>query len=1098
MWSKTSGSLRQCLLTKPALTLYLLVWVSCCMLLNGQAITGDLTINVTDPNGAAVPNAKFQLKNNQEGTTISGESNSLGTYNFSQLKPASYSLKVTAPGFQEQQVSDINIQLAQRASVNVKLTVGQVSETVNVSASAETLLNTDSATEGQVLQAHAIENLPLNGRNFIQLAQLSAGAAPTGTGNSAATTWTGRTDQSLSIEGLRESNVSFLVNGIETRNARFGNAGIRPDPDAIGEFNVQRGFFTPDYGGSAAIINTTIRSGTNDLHLTAFELARNKDFDANNYFANAAGQPLPAFVQNQFGATASGPVVIPKVYDGRNKLFFLFNYEGFRQREGNNYTGLYPSAAQLAGNLPDNSAGTGLFPTSSAFCRTNPSSAHCVNIINPATNQPFPGNVIPTALLNPVTQKAIPFTPIPNLAINPNSVNFPSFNTFASPKTINDFDQYNARIDYQLGSRDSVYGSYSNSNEPLFVPAIQPLGGTNNPLKDQLWTATYVHSFSPTIINEFRFGHNDTSTYKLEQGADGPNYAATTFGLKNTSTNPFDFGVPQFNPTGFSQIGSFSEAIGADEENFQYVDNLSITRGAHNIKVGFQIMHLKYYEITDFGGVPNFGFSGQFTGASNGLADFLLGTPYTATTSVGDSSQNMVTNYYGGYLADNWRVTSKLTLNLGLRYEFQRYPREINGRAEFFDTASASEVVAGHGVRPEIVDPDYNNFAPRVGFAYQLTRNTVVRAGGGIYYATDNANELQFEIVGAPFYSSQTLTATTPTLSLNNLFPAAGVGAVFNPFTLNLHNRTPYVSQWTFDVQHTFGSNNFVEVGYSGNTAQKLPQRFNLDAGTIDPTNTIPLSAREPYPQYNGSILMSDNRGWASYEAFTARYEHRFKSGLYLLGAYTWQKALDLGTTDDFTMISADFKKFDKGHSDYDTPQRFVLSYTYELPVGRGKALLGNTSRALNTIVGGWQLNGITTFSAGQYHTITTAQFWPNISPSFNTSVPNVIGNATAGQDPRGLWFNPAAFAYPTLHVEGNAGRNQFEVPGIANWDMSLFKDTKITERLAAQLRFEAFNIFNHTQFGVPNMTWPNPTFGQITSTQVDARRLQLGLRLTF
>ncbi len=1064
-----------------------------------QGITGDLAVNVTDPNGAGVSGAKLSLKNVQENTSIPALTNDTGGYIFTQLKPGLYALEVDAPGFQPQQLSDITIQLAQRAAVNVKLTLGTVNQTVTVSAAAETLLNSESATEGQVLTQQTIQDLPLNGRNFIQLAQLSAGAAPIGAGNSPATTWTGRSDQTISIEGLRESDTSYLVNGIETRNARFGNAGIRPDPDAIQEFNVQRGFFTPDYGGSAAVINTTLRSGTNDLHLIAFGLVRNKDFDANNYYANAAGQSSPPpFSQNQFGATASGPIVIPKLFNGRNKLFFLFNYEGFRQREGLNLTSLYPSAQQLAGNLADNSAGTGLFPTSSPFCVANPSSQHCVNVINPSTGAPFPGNQIPSALLNPVSQKAIPFTPAPNIGVNPAAINFPTFNTFASPKQISDFDQYNTRIDYQISSKDAVYGSYSNSNEPLYVPAIQRLGGTNNPLKDQLWTATWVRTFSPTIVNEFRFGHNDTSTYKLEEGADGPNYAAQTFGLKNTSTNPFDFGVPGFGITGFGGIGSFSEAIGADEENFQYVDNLSITRGSHNFKIGFQIMHLKYFEITDFGGVPSFNFSGQFTGLTNGLADFLLGIPYQATTSVGDSSQNMVSNYYGGYLADNWRILPKLTLNLGLRYEFQPYPREIHGRAEFFDFATGKEVIAGHGVRPEIVDPDYNNFAPRIGLAYQLTKNTVIRAGGGIYYATDNANELQFEIVGAPFYSSQTLTATTPRLSVSNLFPAAGVGASFNPFTLNLHNRTPYISQWTFDIQHTFASNNFVEIGYAGNTGQKLPQRYNPDSGIVDPTDMIPLSKREPYPQFNGFILYSDNDGWSSYEALTLRYEHRFNAGLYVLGAYTYQKALDIGNTDDFSMISADFKKFDKGHADYDVPQRFVLSYSYALPIGRNKMLLGNASRLLNTVVGGWQLNGITTFSAGQYQTVSTSQFWPNISPVFNTSVPNVIGNATAGQNPRGFWLSSAAFAYPTFHVEGNAGRNQFEIPGLANWDMSLFKDTKITERFGAQLRFEAFNIFNHTQFGPPNMTWGTPTFGTITSTLVDARRLQLGLRLTF
>ena len=1069
-------------------------------MLCGQAITGDLTINVFDPNGGSVSGAKLDLLSTGEGRAASGQTNGSGSFSFSQLRPGTYTLKVTASGFQDQMVSGMTIQLAQRTSVDVRMTIGQLSQTVEVSASAETLLNTETATGGQVLTEHTIQDLPLNGRNFIQLAQLTAGAAPIGTGNSPATTWTGRTDQTLSIEGLRESDVSYLVNGIETRNARFGNAGIRPDPDAIQEFNVQRGFFTPDYGGSAAIVNTAIRSGTNDLHLTAFELVRNRDFDANNYFTNSAGQGRPPFSQNQFGATAAGPVWIPKLFNGKNKLFFLFNYEGFRQREGLNLTGLYPSAAQLKGNLADNSAGTGLFPTSSPFCVANPSSQHCVNVINPASGLAFPGNVIPGSLLNGVSQKAIPFIPVPNVATNAGALSFPLFNTFASPKQINEFDQYNVRIDYQISSKDLVYGSYSNSNEPLYAPAIQVLGGTNNPLKDQLWTATYVRTITPGIVNEFRFGHNDTSTYKLEEGANGPNYAATAFGLKNTSNNPFDAGVPGFGISGFGGIGSFSEAIGADEENYQYADNLSIIHGKHSFKVGFQIMHLKYFEITDFGGVPSFGFTGQFSGASNGLADFLLGDPFSATTSVGNSAQNMVTNYYGAYIADNWRVTSKLTLNLGLRYEFSRYPRETSGRAEFFDTATGQEVVAGHGVRPEIVDPDFNNFAPRLGLAYQINKSTVFRAGGGIYYATDNANELQFEIVGAPFYSSQSLNsnATTPTLSLSNLFPAAGVGAAFNPFTLNLHNRTPYVSQWNADIQHTFGTNNFLEIGYTGNTGQKLGQRYNLDAGTVDPTNTIPLSQREPYPQFNGFILISDNRGWSSYEALTARFERSFRSGLYLLASYTWQKSLDLGATDDFSLMSTAFKVFDRGHSAFDTPQRFVLSYNYELPLGKGKKLLGNSSGLVNALVGGWQWNGITTFSAGQYHTISTAIFWPNIASTFNTSTPNVIGNPTQGQDPRGSWFNNAAFAYPTLHIEGNAGRNQFQTPGIANYDMSLFKNTHITERLAAQLRVEAFNIFNHTQFGVPNMTWGTPNFGKISSTQVDARRLQIGLRVTF
>jgi len=461
--------------------------------------------------------------------------------------------------------------------------------------------------------------------------------------------------------------VSYLLNGIETRNARFGNSGIRPSVDAIQEFNVQRSSFTAEYGRSAAIVNTAIRSGTNDLHMVAFDLVRNREFDGNNFFANSAGQGRAPFSQNNFGATASGPVYIPKLYHGRNRTFFLFNYEGFRERQGITTTGLYPSQAQLQGNLADNSAGTGLFPTSSPFCQSNPGSQHCINVIDPTSGTPFPNNVIPASRLDPITQKALPFTPVPNVAVNTASPNFPSFNTFGSPKERTDWDQYNVRIDHQITSRDMIYGSYSNSNESQVSPALRVLGGDVFPMSDQLWTATYVRTFTPSIVNELRFGHNDSKTFRTSEGSNGVNYAATVFGLKNTSTNPFDYGVPAFSISGFGAIGSISEAIGADDENFQYVDNLSINHGKHDFKTGVQIMHQKFFQITDFNGNPGFTFDGRFTGTSgNGIADFLLGTPYQASGAIGNSDQNLRTNYYGAYIEDNWKVSRNLTLNLGL------------------------------------------------------------------------------------------------------------------------------------------------------------------------------------------------------------------------------------------------------------------------------------------------------------------------------------------------------------------------------------------------------------------------------------------------
>jgi len=1071
------------------------VWIA------AQAITGDLVVSVTDPNGATVPNAKLDLTDTGTNTVVSAVTNNAGTYLYSQLRPGAYALHVTAAGFEAAQLDNVLIQLGQRARVDVKLTIGAVSETVTVSAAAATLLNAESASVGQVVEEKPIRELPLNGRNFIQLAQLATGATPIGTGVSPATSWTGRSDTTLSIAGLRESDVSYLVNGIETRNARFGNAGIRPSVDAIQEFRVQHGTFDAEFGKSAAVINTTIKPGTNDLHLVAFDLLRNRNMDANNFFSNRAGQGLPPFSQNNFGTTVNGPVWIPKLYNGHNKTFFLFNYEGFRQREGNTATSTYPSLAQLGGDLADDSAGTGLYPTNSAFCQANAGSKKCVNILDPTTGMAFPGNVIPKSRLDPITQKALQFMPQPNVAIAPGSAAFPTFNTVGTPKTQSDWDQYNVRIDQQVTDKDLIYGTYSRSDESLIQPALQFLGGDTFPMSDRLWTFTYNRIISPTVLNEFRFGYNDSQTFRLSEGSNGKNYAVDVFGLKNTSTQPLDFGVPDFSFSGFSGVGSLSEAIGAEDENFQWSDNLSITRGKHNIGVGFQIIHEKYFQITDFSGNPSFSFDGRYTGAQGlGLGDFLLGLPYQASGALGNSVQHLATTYWAGYLQDDWHVLPSLTINAGLRYEFAASPAEANQRSLYFDPDLGQVITAGHGVRNGIVDPDYNNFAPRLGFAYRpaFLPRTVIRGGAGIYYATDNFNEEQFQVIGPPFYQPQTINGdpTKPTLSMENMLPSFSASANLNPFSYDRLDRTPYLSQWTFDVQHSLGNDYLVEIGYNGSTGQKLPQRRNLNIASIDPSGTIPIAQRVPFPNY-GFVLLTYDGGWSSYQALTARLEKRFSKGLYLLASYTYQNALDLGGTDEFSAISANFKQYDKGHSTFDVPQRFVLSYLWALPFGHGKRLFGGASGVLDQIIGGWQLNGITTFSAGQFKTAGLNTDWLNLG-AFASSRPNIIGDYKAGRTSPDQYVNPAAFAFPATHVEGNAGRNTIEVPGINNWDASLFKNFKIGERFTTQLRLEAFNIFNHTQFGVPNLGFGSPTFGQIGGTLIDSRKLQVGLRIAF
>jgi hypothetical protein len=1066
------------------------------VLMRAQSITGDVIATVADSTGALIPGASVVLTEIDTGQVLQLVSDNNGLAIFSQLKPGRYKLVATKDGFSKTVLSGVRVVLGRRLDMDVTLKAGDVSSTVNVSAEGASLLNGESSAIGQGVSKTRIEELPLNGRNFLQLTQLTAGATPVGAGNSPATTWTGRTDTTISFAGLRESDTSYLLNGIETRNGRFGNTGISPSVDAIEEFRVQRTTFGAEFGHSAAIVNTTLLGGVNDYHLAVFELNRNKALAANEYFAKQQGQSQPSLNQNNFGATFSGPVSIPHLYNGHDRTFFMFNFEGLRLIQGTTLTALYPSAAQLAGNLADNSAGTGLFPTSSAFCQQNAGSAQCVDIINPQTNTPFPGNVIPASQIDPVAQKAIAYIPTPNTPL------LNGTNTIGTPRNIRSSNQYNTRVDQRLSSRDNLYATWSNSNDNLYAPAINPRGGNTTPLNDHLWTVTYTHAFSAKLFNEFRFGVNDSATFKQAETAFGPNYTESLFGLSyGNNTDPSTFGIPTFAIAGYGPVGSITEAIGADDKNYQYTDNLSITHGRLSILTGMQFIHEKFTQITDFGSNPNLTYSQSYSGST--LSDFLLGEPYQITGATGDSTQHLHTNFYGPYIQNNWKVRPDLTLNLGIRYEFAGSPIEVNNRSQYFDAATNTFSYAGQGIRRSIVNPDFNNVAPRVGFAYRpsFVRNSVIRGGIGTYYATDNFNEQQFLNQGSPFYLSRSNTPskTTP-VSITNPFGDSTV--TFPPpnaniFTLDKNSRTSYINQWGLAVEREFGGTYLVEFEYAGGSGQKLAQRRNLNIGAIDPTGTIPLGQRQAFPEY-GFVLQSSNYGRSNYNAFTAKVDKRFSGGSSFLAAYTYQKSIDIGITDDFSALSKDFFTYDRGVSDYDVPQRFVISYIYQLPFGRGRQFLSNSSRALDSVIGDWQLNGITTFTAGQYSTPVLTGDNLNIG-SFSTSRPNKVGDPKTGQDARKFWFNPAAYAIPSTFVPGSAGRNSIEMPGYDNWDLSLFKAIQIKERANFQLRFETFNTFNHTQFGFADTTLGTKGFGEIGSTRPNSYRIvQLGGRLQF
>ncbi len=704
----------------------------------------------------------------------------------------------------------------------------------------------------------------------------------------------------------------------------------------------------------------------------------------------------------------------------------------------------------------------------------------------------------------------------------PGQATVPIYNVINSPKNRNDMNQGNVRMDHAISTKDNVFGSVSFEDRPHITPGLMPTQGFDYPLRNELVSFTQTYTFSPSVVNEARFGYNRGKTYLLSLAAEHENYAVTVFNMKNTSDNPFDAGVPLAGITGFSGPGSFSESIGSLDQDYQIVDNLSIVKGKHNIKLGENFIHEKFFEITDFAGVPSFGFTGQYSGA--GLGDYLLGEPYSGTTSVGDSHQNLRSNYYAVFLQDDWRVKPNFTMNLGIRYEHMQNPYDTEDRTEWFDPTARNPVdntlgavVSSRtgGVRNGIVDPDWHAPAPRIGFAYSpgFLKNTVIRSSYGIFWASDVWNDLQFLVVGPDFYSSQTITSTTvdqSSINLSNMFPPGGLGGTSgNPFSVDKRFRDAYVQEWTADIQHNFAKDWLVDVAYVGNVGQKLRVRQDQNYRTsYDPTGLIPYDQAVPYPDYSW-ILTDMSKGWSSYNGLLTKVEKRFSNGMSTRATYTWSHALDLSEGDEgpYSGIESELR----GNMTYDVRQRFTLDYTYQLPFGKGRHFASGVSGAADKIIGGWQVSGITTFQTGQWVPIGLPSNWAN-DGSWGAARPNHVGNAIPANRSYTNWWNENAFEYPGCdpsynthpgdcptpdHIVGNSGRNTFEVPGMNNWDFGLMKNTRITERLNTQFRAEFFNGWNHEQFSGPDSTL-DPTFGVIGGSLVSPRNIQFGLKFIF
>jgi len=1112
---------------------------------HAQISTGTIVGLVEDNTGGAVPGASVTLTQTATGQVRQTQTNDHGQFNAPFLPLGSYSVSVTAPGYEAQTTSGINLQVDQTANLHIALKVGSVSQTVSVTA-ASPLLDQVTSSLGQVINNNEILNMPLNGRNPFALGQLvgntTAVSASTGTG----------TNMPFIAGGGRFTEMDVSLNGVDNNtfatNGSIGRQGIAiiPSVDAVQEFKVITNNFAAEYGHAAgSIVSATIKSGTNQYHGVVFEFLRNDDFDANNYFTNLAGEPRAPFHQNQFGGTLGGPIL-------RNRLFFFGDYQGTRQSS--------VSGSSIE-NIPPLAYRTGNF-SSSPTVIYDPRTRH----IGPAGTviaSPFPGNIIPPDLINPTSAAILTLIPAPNFG-EPGAS---SRNYFYQAPQFDNIDQGDIRIDATITQNDSLFGSYSISNgyEPAVGSFPGFIGGGSSSLNDSdQITASYVHIFTPSLVNELRAGYLRNNGTQPGSGQEGASFGQKS-GLALFPAPVLGFPEISFDYSGGLSGSTEFTGFGGGDKNLnilstkQISDNLSWTKGRHSWKFGTDIRHSRFDVLK---GDPFFGqdvFGAIYTSSSNAsgsglpFADFLLGYPSEINGSPMLAEGRGLNAYVGLYTQDDWKVTNRLTLNLGIRYELYTQPIDSNNLGSLFDLVTHEFAVPGQGgFSRAIVQGDHNDWAPRIGFAYQVTPKFVARGGYGLFYAMRDQNQSVTQFSGntpnVPTVSLPPVSASetvTPPYTINTpitVLPATTTLAGFTPTkpysveikTQSLNNALmPKLYQYNLDLQYQITNSTLIEAAYSGALGRNQSSLF-IDG------NQVPFSAalagqnkqvNRPYANIDANVLGVYSNASSNYNALNIKVQQRMAHGLAFLANYSWQKNIESqGTGPDSynqnggTSIALDTYDISKerGVAPINVGQTFTTSAIYELPFGPGKHFLSGGGVA-ERLLGGWVVNGILTLRGG-YPTNIRTNVLPPVFNTFNLAscvpgVPLKLPNAGVNG-----YFNPAAFTVPEttpsvtgapIQEFGNCGRRVGVGPGLKNLDSSIFKNFYFSEsqRYYLQFRTEFFNFTNTPGFSLPSASDPtltcegapgaicnqtNSSFGKLSDGSATGRQIQFSAKLYF
>jgi hypothetical protein len=1116
----------------------------------GQAFTGTITGTVTDPNSAAIPGAPVRVRNQATSDTRSQNSNAQGLFIFSQLPPGVYEITVEMQGFRRSVQTDAELRVNQTLELNITLQLGEVTQTVEVSAGT-TLLDTQTANRAVTLDQRAVLDLPSNTRNPFQLVHVNAGVIAVRTGISQATQ--DQNHNRFSMNGGRGQAGLTLIDGVPASAVDWGGLIASPSMDAVQEVNIARNQFDAQFGKSdGGAVNMITRGGSNDFHGSAYEYLRNNVLDANSWANNKNNIKRPVFQRHQFGATASGPIWKAK------RLFFFGSYEGRREANPSTNVSNVPTTLQRGGDFSQTFNNNGTLATI-----YNPFTTRAGATAGTFVRDPFPGNVIPQNLIDPVGAKVVSLFPTPNapgIALT-NAQNFA-----LAGKTITTNDRMDVRIDWAKSEKWTLFGRLTKAWQENVAPVFFGNGmDTNfsdvNPRHQVVIGATITPS--PTWVVNILLG---SGRWRENQVSPSQGLNATALGLPASLVNQYQAQVyPSFNPQGYASVGN-RRFLNVPRETHNLQANITKELGSHSLKFGW-VSELARLNNTDFN-VSTFTFTRGLTSGptaatastttGDGIASMLLGVGASGETPIGAATA-VTAWYHGAYLQDSWRVNRRLTLHMGIRWETQLGRTERYDRFNNFDYNVASPLAQQTGlpltgglvfVQPGqgAWDTAWANFAPRIGMAYKITDKLVMRGGYGIYYPQTGGGTNQGFSTTTTWVSTVGGDGINPNSNalLRNPFPdgitqPAGasrglltqVGDAVNAFPR--YHPLSYVQNFSLDFQYEIKKAMVLEVGYTGTQGRKLLYGTGQQANQLNPTElgrgssldasvanpffgviptgvlsgrTVPLQRLlRPYPQFTAVNVSGDLPGASSsFNALVVRYNWQLANSLNLLTTYQWSKAIDnasewQGWEVSDTMRNYYDQRSDRSFSAHDLPQSFVTAMVYELPVGKGRKFGSDMHPVANALIGGWQVSTIVRLSSGLPLGFTA----PNTLSAYGFQVqrPNVadLKQAAVDSPTPDQWFNQSAFTRPGTYEIGNAPR---WVPNIRfgptrHADLAILKNFRWGERWKIQFRGEMFNLTNTPQFGRANTDISSGDFGKVTgTTNVGPRNVQLGLRVQF